>query len=57
MHVPVWSPFLERDKELIESVLCRVTKVIPGLKDREYEDRIKIPCITATQVGFTGVSS
>ena len=52
MHVPVWSPFLERDKKLIESVLRRVTKVIPGLKDREYEDRMKIPSITVTQVGF-----
>jgi len=44
-----WSPFLERDKKLIESVLRRATKVIPGLKNLEYErrlERMKIPSMT-----------
>jgi hypothetical protein len=44
-----WSPFLERDKKLIESVLRRATKVIPCLKDLEYEERLKkmrIPSMT-----------
>ena len=48
-----WSPFLERDKKLIESVLRRATQVIPGLKDKEYEDRLKemkIPSMTYRRV-------
>ena len=46
-------PFFEREKKLIESVLRRATKVIPGLKDKEYEDRlkeIKIPSMTYRRV-------
>ena len=34
-------PLLERDKKRIESVLRRATQVIPGLKDKEHEDRLK----------------
>ena len=48
-----WSPFLDRDKKLIESVLRGATLVIPGLKDKEYEDRLKemkIPSMTYRRV-------
>ena len=48
-----WSPFLERNKKLIESALLRATQVIPGLKDKEYEDRLKemkIPSMTYRRV-------
>ena len=48
-----WSLFWERDKKLIESVLRRATKVIPGLKDKEYEDTLKemkIPSMTYRRV-------
>lgn len=37
----VWSPRFEKDKLLIEGVLRRASKCIPGLKDLEYEDRLK----------------
>jgi hypothetical protein len=37
----VWSPSLEKDKQLIEGVLRRATKCIPGLKNMEYEDRLR----------------
>jgi hypothetical protein len=37
----VWSPRLEKDKQLIEGVLRRATKCIPGLKNMEYEDRLR----------------
>ena len=48
-----WFPFLRRDKKLIESVLRRATQVIPGLNDKEYEDRLKemkIPSMTYRRV-------
>ena len=36
----VWSPRLEKDKKLIEGVLHRATKVIPGLRNLSYEERL-----------------
>ena len=35
-----WAPRLKKDKVLIESVLRRGTKQIPGFKNMEYEDRL-----------------
>ena len=37
----VWSPKLEKDRALIEGVLRRATRIVPGLKNLEYEDRLK----------------
>ena len=37
----VWSPRLEKDKRLVEGVQCRATKIIPGLKDLTYEQRLE----------------
>ena len=37
----VWAPYLEKDKKLIEGVLRRATKVVGGLKDLSYEQRLK----------------
>jgi hypothetical protein len=37
----VWSPKLEKDKHLVESVQRRATKIIPGLKNKTYEERLK----------------
>jgi hypothetical protein len=37
----VWSPRLEKDKHLVESVQRRATKIIPGMKDQTYEERLK----------------
>jgi len=36
-----WSPRFEKDKNLIEGVLRRATKLIPSLKDYEYEERLR----------------
>jgi hypothetical protein len=38
----VWSPKLEKDKNLVESVQRRATRIIPGLKGKPYEERLKI---------------
>jgi hypothetical protein len=45
----VWSPRFEKDKHLIEGVLRRATKCVPGLKDMDYEQRLsamKIPSMS-----------
>ena len=38
----VWSPRFKKDKHLIEGVLRRATKCVPGLKQLKYEDRLKL---------------
>ena len=43
---PKSYPLLKKDEELIENVLRRVTKLIPGLYDKPYKERlaaIKVP--------------
>ena len=44
----VWSPRLEKDKKLVEGIQRRATKIIHGLKDLMYEQRLekmKVPCM------------
>jgi hypothetical protein len=38
----VWSPQVKKDKNLIESVQRRATRIIPGLIGKPYEKRLKI---------------
>jgi hypothetical protein len=38
----VWSPRYEKDRTLIEQVLRRATKCVPGLSNLAYEDRLKV---------------
>jgi hypothetical protein len=38
----VCSPKLEKDKNLVESVQRRATRIIPGLDGKSYEKRLKI---------------
>ena len=35
-----WSPYMEKDKKIIEKVQARATKLIPNLKYLPYEDRL-----------------
>jgi len=37
----VWSPRLIKDIKLIENVQRRATKIIPGMKDKDYAARLK----------------
>ena len=39
--VPVWRPYLKKDIKLIEGVQRRMTKLIPELKNKTYEQRLK----------------
>ena len=36
-----WSPYLEKHIKAIENVQHRATKMIPGLKNKPYEERLK----------------
>ena len=45
----IWKPLLKKDEDLIEYLLRRATKLIPGLYDKPYNDRlaaIKVPCMS-----------
>jgi hypothetical protein len=39
--VPAWSPWLEADKNILESVQKKAVKWVSGLASVEYEDRCK----------------
>ena len=39
---PVWSPHFKKDKELLEKVQHRFTRMIPEIKDKPYEERLRI---------------
>ena len=44
--VSIWHPLLKKDEELIENVLRRATKFIPGIYDKPYKEclaAIKVP--------------
>jgi ribonuclease P/MRP protein subunit RPP40 len=47
--VAVWAPRLNRDIEAVEAVQRRATRMVPGLKDMAYEDRLRklnLPTLT-----------
>ena len=37
----VWSPYLQRDIDKVESVQMRATKMLPGFKGKTYEERLR----------------
>ena len=36
-----WSPYLRKDIDMLEKIQRRATKLIPGLRDLTYEERLK----------------
>ena len=36
-----WSPYLSKDIKILEAVQCRATKLVPCLKNLNYEARFK----------------
>ena len=49
----VWSPRFEKDKILIEGVLRRATRCVPGMKDLNYTERLellKIPSMSYRRI-------
>jgi hypothetical protein len=47
--VQAWRPYFKKDIELIEKVQRRATKLIPSLRDKSYEDRLKILNLTTLE--------
>jgi len=39
--VSVWSPHYKKDKELLEKVQRKSTKMIKGMKGKSYEERLR----------------
>ena len=39
--IHAWSPYLRKDIDMLEKIRRRVTKLIPGLRDLSYEERLK----------------
>ena len=39
--IQAWSPYLRKDIDMLEKILRRETKLIPGLRDLRYEERLK----------------
>lgn len=38
---PIWNPYFKKHIDMIENVQRRATKMVPGLADLTYEDRLK----------------
>jgi hypothetical protein len=38
---PVWNPYFKKHIDMIENIQRRATKLIPGLSDLSYEDRLR----------------
>ena len=39
--IQAWSPYLRKDIDMLEKIQRRATKLIPGLRDLSYEERLK----------------
>ena len=38
----IWSPIFQKDKDLLEKVQRRATKIVPALKDLPYSERLQL---------------
>ena len=47
--IQAWRPHLQKDIDLIERVQRRATKLIPTLKDKPYEMRLKLLSLTTLE--------
>lgn len=47
--VQAWRPHLQKDINLLENVQRRATKLIPNLKEKSYQDRLKILKLTTLE--------
>ena len=47
--VSVWKPYLRKDINLIEGVQRRMTKLISGMKDKTYEERLELLKLTSLE--------
>ena len=45
----VWSPYLRKDVDCLEKVQRRATKLVRSLKDKSYEERLRLLGITSLE--------
>ena len=38
--IQAWNPYLRKDVDMLEKIQRRATKLIPGLRDLTYEERL-----------------
>ena len=44
-----WNPYFRKDIDMLEKIQRRATKLIPGLRDLRYEERLKECGLTALE--------
>ena len=49
--IQAWSPYLRKDIDMHEKIQMRATKLIPGLRDLRYEERLKECGVTTLETG------
>ena len=47
--IQAWSPYLRKDIYMLEKIQRRATKLIPGLRDLRYEERLKESGLTTLE--------
>ena len=47
--IQAWSPYLRKDIDMLEKIQRRATKLIPGLRDLRYEERLKESGLTTLE--------
>ena len=49
--IQAWDPHLRKDIDMLEKIQRRATKLIPGLRDLRYEERLKECGLTTLETG------
>ena len=49
--IPVWDPSLKKDIDNLENVQHRSKKLVPNLKKKRYEDRLRTLKLTTLEIG------
>ena len=47
--IQAWNPHLSKDIDMLEKIQRRATKLIPGLRDLRYEERLKESGLTTLE--------
>ena len=48
--IQAWRPYRKNDIDMLERIQRRATKIIPGLRDLSYEERLKKGGLTTLEI-------